>query len=339
MILGLVDEAVTSGARAKAACDVAGISLRTLQRWKKGGIGDDRRAGPRTPPKNKLSAAERQKVLDLLASAEYRELSPWQVVAKLADRGTYLASEATMYRLLHEAGMQKHREPSRAPQKRHRPKPLKATGPNQVWSWDITYMASPINGLFYKAYVVIDVFSRKIVARAVHDEESSDFAARLIEVACLIEGVDREQLVIHSDNGGPMKGSTLLATLRALGVATSFSRPSVSNDNPFSESVFRTMKYRPSYPPRFASLEAAQLWLDRFVVWYNTEHRHSGIGFVTPEQRHLGHDRAILAKRSAVYQAARMKNPNRWTTKTRSWDYVEQVTLNPEPIACNVDAA
>lgn len=330
MILGLVDEAVESGARAKAACEVAGIPLRTLQRWKKAGIGDDRRAGPKTPPKNKLSSAERQKVLSVLTSREYRDLSPWQIVPKLADRGLYLASESTMYRLLHAEEMQKHREASRAPQKRHRPKPLVATGPNQVWSWDISYMASPIRGHFYRAYVVIDVFSRKIVARAVHNEESSEFAARLIEVACFLEGVDRGELVIHSDNGSAMKGATLLATLRDLGVATSFSRPRVSDDNPFSEAAFRTMKYRPSYPERFASLEAAREWLERFVIWYNTEHQHSGIRFVTPEQRHLGQDHAILEKRKQVYEAAKNKNPERWTGNTRDCSRIDEVRLNPE---------
>jgi putative transposase len=339
MILGLVDEAVSAGARAKAACEIAGVALRTLQRWKRDGIGDDKRAGPKTPPKNRLSSKERAKIISTLNSCEFRELSPWQVVPKLADRGVYLASESTMYRLLHSEEMQKHREVSRPPQKRHRPKELKATAPNQVWSWDITFLASPILGIFYKAYVVLDVFSRKIVAQVVHEEESSELAARLIEAACFLEGVDRDQLVIHSDNGAPMKGSTLLATLRELGVATSFSRPSVSNDNPYSESGFKTMKCRPNYPSHFESLPAAQLWLDQFVGWYNTEHQHSGINFVTPEQRHLGEDHKILEKRRKVYAAARKRNPDRWTTSTRSWDRVDEVTLNPAPENCEGEAA
>lgn len=339
MILGLVDEAVESGARADVACDVAGLSQRTLQRWKRGGIGDDQRAGPKTTPRNKLSSVERQKVKSVLTSPEYRDLSPWQIVPKLADRGIYLASESTMYRVLHAEDMQKHREVSRAPQKRHRPKPLVATGPNQVWSWDITYMASPIRGDFYRAYVVIDVFSRKIVAEAVHEEESSEFAAGLIEVACVLEGVDRNQLVIHSDNGAAMKGATLLATLGDLGVATSFSRPRVSNDNPFSESAFRTLKYRPNYPKRFASLAAAREWLDRFVAWYNTEHQHSGVSFVTPEQRHMGEDHAILENRKKVFEAARKKNPGRWTGKTRNCSRIDEVRLNPEPAGCGAEAA
>jgi len=332
MILGLVADAVAFGASQEAACDVLEITERALQRWRKQGIGDDNRAGPRTTPGNKLSKKERRETLAILSSERFRDLSPWQVVPALADDGQYVASESTMYRILREEKMQNHREPSREPHKRHRPDELVATAPNQVWSWDITYLASPVRGAFFYAYVIIDVFSRKIVGHEVHDRECGEFAAQLIDEACLREGVDRDRLVIHSDNGSPMKSATLLATLLNLGVATSFSRPSVSNDNPYSESLFRTTKYRPEYPKGpFVSLEAAREWFLWFVGWYNTQHRHSGIRFVTPDERHRGVDVAILDNRRAVYAAAKIRHPERWTGKTRDWSHVDEVRLNPEP--------
>lgn len=340
MILGAVDEAIASGASKERACSTVGVSVRTLQRWRKQDIGDDKRAGPKTAPGNKLTPQERQEVLSTLNSEAYRDLSPRQVVPKLADQGKYLASESTMYRILHEEQLQHHRERSREPQERHRPEELVATRPNQVWSWDITYLASPVRGLFFYAYLILDVFSRKIVGFAVQDCECGELAAYLIEAACKREGVDRDQLVIHSDNGSPMKSATLLARLLALGVATSFSRPSVSNDNPYSESLFRTTKYRPEYPKGpFASLEAARAWFQWFVNWYNTEHQHSSIQLVTPDERHRGADREILERRERVYAEAKARNPERWTGRTRDWSRVNEVRLNPNPAQAEMEAA
>ncbi len=184
--------------------------------------------------------------------------------------------------------------------------------------------------LTFFLYSIVDVFSRKIVAQAVHDTESDVHAATLITAACAAEGVQRDQLVVHSDNGGPMKGATMLATLQALGVAASFSRPGVSDDNPYVEALFRTLKYRPEYPSRpFASIDAARAWVERFVHWYNTCHLHSAIGFVTPDQRHRGLDIAILRERAAVYAVARRRNPRRWSGPCRAWDRVDTVYLNP----------
>jgi len=330
MILGLVDEAVSAGARQRKACEVVGVDPRTLQRWKAQGIGADGRAGPKHAPKNKLSAQERERVLEVVNSPEHRDLSPKQIVPRLADQGEYLASESTLYRVLREEDQLKHREPSSPPTNRSRPEEYVATAPNQVWSWDITYLRSPILGVFFYLYVVLDVWSRKIVGWSVHEAESAEHASAMIEAACAREGIRRDQLVLHSDNGGPMKGATLLATLQVLGVAMSFSRPSVSNDNPYSESLFRTAKYRPQYPRKpFACLEAARTWVSWFIGWYNTEHRHSAIRFVTPDERHSGQDAEILAKRDAVYAAARERRPDRWTGNTRNWTPVESVVLNP----------
>ena len=245
-------------------------------------------------------------------------------------RCVYLASESTFYRVLDEEDALKHREPSR-PRSVARPREHVATGPCQVWSWDITYLRSAVRGAFYYLYLIEDIWSRKIVGWAVHEEESMDLSAYLIDETAKRLGCDQSGLVLHSDNGGPMKGSTMLSTLKHLGIVESFSRPHVSDDNPYSEALFRTLKYRPTYPSgAFASIEAARQWVEDFVVWYNTEHLHSAIGFVTPEDRHTGKDEALLAKRRRIYEAARKRNPERWSGNTRSWQRVEVVKLNPE---------
>lgn len=202
---------------------------------------------------------------------------------------------------------------------------------NQVWSWDITYLLSAVRGHFFYLYLVEDIWSRRIVGFEVHEEESMEASAALVRATCAAEGVDPNGLVLHSDNGGPMKGSTMLATLRHLGIVPSFSRPSVSDDNPFIESLFRTLKYRPEYPHKpFETLDDARVWVTGFVAWYNAEHRHSGIRFVTPNERHDGREHAVLANRARVYERARRKHPNRWTRGTRNWTPAPAVFLNPK---------
>ena len=331
MTLGLIDEAVSSGARQCKACGVLGINPRTVQRWKGQGVGEDRRAGPKSPPRNKLSAKERAHALETMNSPEFRDVGPNQIVPTLADRGEYIASESTMYRILRAEQLLAHREPSRPASKRHRPDECAATGPNQVWSWDITYLKSPVLGAFFYLYVVTDVWSRKIVGWTVEAEETAENAEAMLARAHTIEGVARDELVLHSDNGSPMKKATLLTALEKLGVATSFSRPSVSNDNPYSEALFRTVKYRPEYPRRpFKSIEEARQWLVSFERWYNTKHLHSAIKFVAPADRHDGDDVEILDKRHAVYQAAEERHPERWTCGTRNWRPIEKVVLNPD---------
>lgn len=329
MIVALVDEAVRTGARRRKACEILGLNVRTLERWRALAGGEDRRAGPHSAPPNRLTDKEREEVTATLNSPEFCDLSPKQVVPILADRGVYLASESTMYRLLRSQGLVRHRAAASAP-KRHRPRELVATAPNQVWSWDITYLHSPIRGRFFYLYLAVDVFSRKIVAAEVHDAEAAETAAAFLDAACAREGVQDGQLAIHSDNGAPMKGATLLATLQRLGVATSFSRPAVSNDNPFSEALFRTMKYRPNYPTRpFDSLDHARLWVADFVSWHDTAHHHCNISFVTPEQRHSGLDHQILAQRREVYIRAHAASPQRWSRHRRRWARVDAVRLNP----------
>lgn len=330
MIVGLVEEAVRAGARRDKACEVIGLCARTLARWCAEGGGKDGRAEAGVSPAHKLTEAEKAQIVAHATSSEYRDLSPRQIVPLLADKGIYVASESSFYRVLHEAGLMTHREPSR-PRTNRRPPEHVATAPNTVWSWDITYLRSPVRGIYYYLYLVIDVFSRKVVACAVHDVESAELASNLVERACEREGVVRDTLVLHADNGGPMKGSTMLTTLQRLGVVASFSRPSVSDDNPFAEAIFRTLKYRPGYPKKpFVDLPAATAWVDGFVRWYNSEHLHSGIRFVRPSDRHEGRENAILAARHGLYTKAKARAPRRWTRETRNWTPVGAVRLNPE---------
>jgi transposase InsO family protein len=324
----LVDEAVRAGARQSLACAEAGISERTLQRWRE--ADEDRRRQVSRPPENRLSDAEVGRVLAVVNSPEFRDCSPKQIVPTLADRGEYLASESTIYRLLRARGLMAHRGAARPAQ----PRPSRqrvAHGPNQVWSWDITYLRAPVRGTYFYLYLVEDVWSRRIVGWAVHERESHDLAAELIRCACRDQGAS-VGVVLHSDNGAAMKGATMLATLQKLGVVASFSRPGVSDDNPFSEALFRTLKYRPNFPSKaFASLAATREWVEGFVHWYNHEHLHSAIRFTTPDARHTGRDVAQLARRHAVYQQARHRNPKRWAGRTRNWSRIDAVILNPDP--------
>jgi transposase InsO family protein len=330
MILGLIDEAVDAGARRERACEVAGLAGRTLQRWREVDIGDDGRAGPRTRPANAFTPAERAKVLEVMNSAAYRDLPPKQVVPRLADEGRYVASESTMYRILRAEGQATHRGRAKPRTVRKLDEHI-ATAANQVWSWDITYLLSSVRGRFFFLYLVEDVWSRRIVGFEVHAEESMALSAALVSATCAAEKVDPRGLILHSDNGGPMRGSTMLATLQRLGIVPSFSRPKVSDDNPFIESLFRTLKYRPEYPQKpFETLEDARAWVSGFVGWYNSEHRHSGIRFVTPDERHDGRENAVLANRTRVYERARRRNPNRWSRATRNWTPAPAVFLNPK---------
>jgi putative transposase len=328
VIQALVAEAVAAGARRGRACALLGLSARTLERWGNGQ--PDGRRGPKSPPPNKLTAKERRRVIAIATSIEFRDQSPKQIVPTLADRGKYVASESTFYRVLHAENMQHRRGAARAPTSR--PREHVADGPWQVGSWDITYLKSHVRGQFFYLYLVEDVWSRKILGWEVHDVESTDLAGALLQRIRAEAGadVDLRGWVLHSDNGSPMKGATMLATMQRLGVVASFSRPGVSNDNPFSESLYRTMKYVPEYPRAgFASLEAAHAWVASFVAWYNHRHHHSGIGFVAPAERHDGRDIAILAARRATYERAQNRRPERWSRHTRRWNRPAVVRLNP----------
>lgn len=328
MILDMVRDTVAAGATEEGACGVLGLSSRTLQRWRASDGGDDRRCGPKSRPKNGLTDRERQAVLSIVNAPAYRDLSPKQIVPRLADEGRYFASESTIFRILREEGQLAHRGRARPPVSRP-PEEHVATGPNQVWSWDITYLKTTIRGRFYYLYLTLDIYSRRIMGWEVHEEESSALAAALFKQTCVERRVDPRGLVLRSDNGPPMRGSTMLATLQKLGVVSSFSRPATSSDNPFSEALFRTLKYRPDYPLPFESLEHARAWVATFVAWYNHEHRHSALRFVTPDERHHGRDAAILAARQRVYEQARRRRPERWSGDIRNWTPIGPVRLGP----------
>ena len=336
MALDLVSEATEAGAGKERACEVLGLPSRTLRRWenqvRNGEELKDRRkaAASQRTPANKLTEEERGKIIDTCNQPEYKSLAPSQIVPRLADLGQYIGSESTIYRVLREVGQLNRRGKANTPRKVEKPKGYKAEAPNEVWSWDITYLAAAVTGMFFKLYLIEDIFSRKIVGWEIHENETAEHASSLIRKACLAEGIHQKGLVLHSDNGSPMKGATMLATLQKLGVVPSFSRPSVSDDNPYSESLFRTLKYSPKYPSKaFTSIEAAREWVHEFVQWYNNEHRHSGVRFITPSQRHRGEDEAVLGRRKEVYQVAKQKNPERWSGQIRNWDPVTEVWLNP----------
>ena len=267
-------------------------------------------------------------MIEVATSKDYMDVSPHIIVAKLADQGIYIASESSFYKVLREEKLLEHRGKSKAPSKR-RPEALVANKPNQIWSWDITYMKSNIRGQFFYLYLFMDIFSRKIVGYNVFENESMENSSNLFEMTAINENIEKGELVLHADNGGPMKGATMLATLDKLGVASSFSRPRVSDDNPFSESLFKTLKYVPHYPNHFDSLEDTKQWVMKFVDWYNNHHLHSGIKFVTPSDRHQGSDIEILKNRHQVYLEAKEKNPERWKNRqVRNWSRIEEVHLN-----------
>ncbi|MCY0857241.1 IS3 family transposase [Cupriavidus sp. D39] len=331
----LIDEAVSAGARQAMACEALGLTERTLQRWRHAPA-DKRLEARRDAPANKLSEAERQALLTAANQPGYASLTPHQIVPKLADEGIYLASESTFYRVLKAAGQGRRRGRSKAPSAR----PLtthRAEGPNQVWCWDITWLPTTVKGRFFYWYMMKDIYSRKLVANEVHESESAEHASRLLMHGCLREQTAGRPLVLHSDNGTAMKGASMLATMYDLGVVPSYSRPRVSNDNAYAEALFRTAKYCPLWPERpFESLEQARAWVLSFVRWYNDEHRHSSLKYVTPSQRHQGKATALLAQRTALYQAARARNPQRWAAGIRNWQLVDAVYLNPERAQQNV---
>ena len=274
-------------------------------------------------------AQERGQILEVANEPEFASMAPSQIVPALADRGLYLASESSFYRILREADQLARRGKAKPPA-RQRPRPLQASAANQLWSWDITYLATTVKGLFFYLYLIMDVYSRKIVGWEVFSTESAQHAASVFHKAHLREGVGAESLALHSDNGSPMKGATMLATLQRLGVMPSFSRPSVSNDNPYSEALFKTLKYHPGFPDKpFNSLQDAREWVAGFQHWYNEVHRHSALKFVTPGQRHRGEDIAILAQRNTLYAEAKVQRPERWSGATRNWEHEEVVFLNP----------
>ncbi len=326
----LIDEARTNGARLGPACRELGIVANTYRRWLRGDR-DRRPEAERPTPPQALSEAERETIRHYcyrpdLASLPLAQIVPWL----LDEHGIYLASESTFYRVLRADNAQHHRGRSAAPTKSAPAPQHRAEAPNAICSWDVTYLATHTRGLFFFLYLIIDLFSRKIMGFEAFETENAANSCQVLNQAIHREGISQCPRVLHADNGAAMRGATLKARLETLGIEASYSRPRVSNDNPYSEALFRTCKYRPVYPPDgFASLDAAREWVWSFVDWYNNVHRHSAIRYVTPNQRHQGRDATVLANRDQCYKQARSERPERWSGKTRNWSPVGAVELNP----------
>jgi transposase InsO family protein len=331
-----IEQACADGARLAPACAQAGIDARTLRRWKGGdGLlqGDRRPDADRPLPSHALSEAERVRIIEIANEPRFAETPPARIVRALADEGIYIASESSFHRVLRTHGQMNRRGRAHPPRTSRPPTTHIAIRPGDVWCWDLTFLPRQIQGRWFYFYLILDLYSRKIVGFEVHDTDSAEHAAHLARRTALAEGVHAKPVrpVLHGDNGATLKATTVLAMLYWLGIEPSYSRPRVSDDNAFAEALFRTAKYRPEFPLNgFADLDSARNWAGRFVHWYNQEHRHSGIRYVTPAQRHAGQDGPVLAARHAVYQDARQRNPRRWSGMTRNWKPVGAVTLNPE---------
>jgi putative transposase len=265
----------------------------------------------RPKPASALSPTERQAVLDVLHEPRFADLAPAEVYARLLDEGRYLCSERTMYRVLAEnAEVRERRDQLRHPE--YKKPELLATVPNQVWSWDITKLHGPVKWSYFHLYVLIDIFSRYVVGWMVASREAASLAEKLIGDTCARQKIEPGQLGIHADRGSPMVSKTMALLYADLGVSKSHSRPHVSNDNPFSEAHFKTLKYRPDFPERFGSLEDARAHCARFFDWYNREHRHGGISLLTPHDVHFGLAAERVAARAATLTTAYVAHPERF---------------------------
>jgi putative transposase len=293
-----------------AACDALGMVRSSFYRWRH----PVSPAGPRPAPARALSAAERENVLACLHEKRFQDHAPATVQATLLDEGVYLCSVRTMYRILDTAEETRERRDHRIHPVYQKPE-LLATAPNQLWSWDITKLLGPAKWTYFYLYVILDVFSRYVVGWMIAPRETAELARKLIEDTCLKQKIEPGQLTIHADRGSSMTSKPVAFLLADLGVTRTHSRPHVSDDNPYSESQFRTLKYRPGFPDRFGSIEDSRIHAQAFFPWYNDEHRHSGIGMLTPAMLHHGQADDIVQKRQTVLDAAYLARPDRFVRK------------------------
>jgi putative transposase len=289
-------------------------------------------------PGRALTEQEEQAVVDVLHANEYVDMTPTEIFMALLDQGRYLCSVATMYRLLSKRDEVKERRAQRRHLAYAKPE-LLAIGPNQVWSWDITKLKGPVKWSYYHLYVVMDIFSRYVVGWMLAERESEDLARALIAQAVSDQDVASGQLTIHADRGSSMRSKSVAELLVDLGVTKSHSRPQVSNDNPYSESQFRTLKYRPEFPERFGSPEEARLVCRKIITWYNTQHYHSGIGLLTPESVHYGRAQAILDQRAKHLLAVYAATPQRFVNKPPTPQQVPTAAYINPPAAADAGIA
>jgi len=324
-----IETAHAGGARLRLACEVAGITVRTLQRWKAhdGLVVGDRRPGAERPtPAHALSIEERERILAVANEPRFADMPPARIVPMLADEGVYLASESSFGRVLRAHGQTQHRGRAKAPRQSRPPTTHVATGPRQLWCWDMTYLPAEVAGRWFYLYLILDVYSRKIVGFEVHDRDDADHAAHLVKRTALAEGIHAmaAKPVLHGDNGATLKATTVLAMLHWLGVKPSYSRPRVSDDNAFVESLFRTAKYRPEFPSKgFADLAAARTWAAQFVHWYNHEHRFGKIpsSFFESINRAAASAKAFSLRRSSRSSSLMRRRSafvSRWVARASS---------------------
>ena len=310
-MIAIVEQRDASVIPLDAACIALGVSRASLYRERQPVYDTCKPAPNRGPNPRRLPDAERKDILDTLHLPEFADQPPGEVYATLLSRGQYLGSIRTLYRVLAESGETRERRNQRPPHAYAKPS-LTATGPNQVWTWDITKLATKEKGVFLMAYVIIDLFSRYVVGWMVAKKECQHLAALLFAETIARHGVEPGQLVSHSDRGPSMKSETLAQLLVSLGVSRSFNRPHVSNDNPFSEAQFRTLKYQPDYPGRFEGTDSAQDYLSAFFSWYNDDHHHSGLALYTPAEVFFGRVEEVALVRQAALDGAYEKHPERF---------------------------
>jgi len=321
----------------RTACDALGIARASFYRWRDKEK-HSRKDQCRPAPPLALRNEERKEVLDILHEERFVDQAPREVYSALLDEGMYLCSVRTMYRILEDNQELRERRNQLTHPSYKKPEIL-ATSPNQVWSWDITKLKGPVRWRYYYLYVILDIFSRYVIGWMVAHREQSSLARKLIEQSCEKQGIQQNQLIIHADRGASMTSKPVALLLADLGVTKTHSRPYTSNDNPYSESQFKTMKYRPEFPERFGAIEDARSFCQDFFPWYNTEHYHSGIGFLTPEDVHYGQAEEIIKEREKVLKIAFEKHPNRFKGKVpKPMALPEAVWIN-KPLPNKSDSA
>lgn len=307
-------EVLSPEAGTRSSCAAFGVARASMYRWRWEKNEVPAEPLPRPSPPRTLSISERQVVLDLLHAERFADQAPQEVYAALLDEGQYLCSTRTMYRILDEQGEVKERRNQLRHPAYQKPE-LLATGPNQVWSWDITKLLGPAKWSYFYLYVILDIFSRCVVGWMVAGRESAALAEKLIQEACQKQGIQPGQLTLHADRGTSMKSKPVALLLSDLGVTKTHSRPYTSEDNPYSEAQFKTLKYRPDFPERFGGPEDARGFCQTFFSWYNKEHHHSGIGLLTPEVVHYGQAEAVFKIREKALIAAYEAHPERFVKK------------------------
>jgi putative transposase len=295
----------------KPACEALGLSRATFYRSKAGSSVKQESAPDRPADPRALSPEERQEVLDLMHGERFMDQAPREIYATLLDEGRYLCSVRTMYRILEQESEVKERRDQLRHPVYEKPE-LLATAPNQVWSWDITKLLGPAKWTYYYLYVIMDIFSRYVVGWMLAGRESSALAERLLEETCHKQTIQPNQLTIHADRGSSMTSKPVAFLLADLGITKTHSRPHTSNDNPFSEAQFKTLKYRPDFPQRFGSIEDARAFCQSFFPWYNQEHHHASIGLLTPHMVHHGQAEQVLEARHKVLTEAYQAHPKRF---------------------------